>query len=85
MVLTMLIAGLPLYMASSVFIRHTLKTLYTDLHLEMRKVHVVDGKSNFGPEGETVKAVNKRGKSLFVGFCVRGKARVSGTENEWDV
>ena len=72
-------------MASSVFIRHTLKTLYTDLHFEMRRVHIVGGKSNLGPEGEAEKAMNKRVKSLFVGFCVRGKARVSGVENEWDV
>lgn len=93
MVLTLSIAGLPLYMASSVFIRHTLKTLYTDLHLEMKRVHVVGGgNSNLGssplgsgPDEDTEKTGNKRDKSLFVGFCVRGKARVSGAENEWDV
>ena len=81
MVMKAFILGLPLYMASSVFIRHTLKTLYTDLHLEMRRVHVVGS----GPEGEAEKAANKREKSLFVEFCVRGKARVSGAESEWDV
>jgi hypothetical protein len=37
--------GLPLYMASSVFIRHTLKTLYSDLHVELRRVYVQTPKS----------------------------------------
>ncbi|KAF9235935.1 hypothetical protein BU15DRAFT_77436 [Melanogaster broomeanus] len=32
--------GLPLYMASSVFIRHTMKTLYSDLRVELRKFAV---------------------------------------------
>jgi hypothetical protein len=37
--------GLPLYMASSVFVRHTLKTLYSDLHVELRRVCVQTPKS----------------------------------------
>jgi len=32
-------------MASSVFIRHTLKTLYSDLHVELRRVYVQTPKS----------------------------------------
>ncbi|OCH84367.1 hypothetical protein OBBRIDRAFT_799151, partial [Obba rivulosa] len=33
-------AGLPLYMASSVFVRHTLNTLYPDLRVTLRRVRV---------------------------------------------
>jgi hypothetical protein len=35
-------------MASSVFIRHTLKTLYSDLHVELRRVYVQTPKSGGG-------------------------------------
>jgi len=44
--------GLPLYMASSVFIRHTLKTLYSNLHVELRRVYVQTPKSG-GSSGAT--------------------------------
>lgn len=90
--------GLPLYMASSVLIRHTLKTLYSDLHIEMKRVCVQTPKSDAGAgsaSGQTVlnegsgeearKSSSKREKSLFVGLCVRGTARVSGAIGEWEV
>jgi hypothetical protein len=32
--------GMPLYMASSVFVRHTLNALYSDLQVELRRVDV---------------------------------------------
>ncbi|OCH83832.1 hypothetical protein OBBRIDRAFT_799584 [Obba rivulosa] len=37
---TLHIEGLPLYMASSVFVRHTLNALYTDLRVTLRRVRV---------------------------------------------
>jgi len=97
------VEGLPLYMASSVFIRHTLKTLYSDLHVELRKVFVQTPKSGSGSgassisndgghreeggEEEELKKTSssRREKSLFVGFVVRGTARVSGAIGEWEV
>lgn len=90
-------------MASSVFIRHTLKTLYSDLHVELKRVSVQTPKSSTsgktsqphsaGLSGDGIeedkekekKASNKREKSVFIGACVKGKARVSGTVGEWEV
>jgi hypothetical protein len=87
-------------MASSVFIRHTLKTLYSDLHVELKRVSVQTPKSNSGGEASQLpstglsgdgreekekKTLNRREKSVFVGVCVRGKARVSGAVGEWEV
>jgi len=60
-----------LYMASSVFIRHTMKTLYSDLRVEMRKV--------------AVHAPQRREKTLFVGLSVYGNTRVSGGLGEWEI
>ena len=92
--------GLPLYMASSVFIRHTLKTLYSDLHVELRRVYVIpqagggSGASGVGDDAggegtvereEGKKTPSRRDKSLFVGLVVRGTARVSGAVGEWEV
>ncbi|OBZ77299.1 hypothetical protein A0H81_01782 [Grifola frondosa] len=37
---TLHVEGLPLYMASSAFVRHTLNALYTDLRVELRRVRV---------------------------------------------
>jgi hypothetical protein len=33
-------------MASSVFVRHTLKTLYSDLHVELKRVYIQTPKSS---------------------------------------
>lgn len=57
-------------MASSVFIRHTMKTLYSDLRVEMRKVAVHSA---------------RREKSLLVGLTVYGNTRVSGGLGEWQM
>ena len=37
---TLHVEGLHLYIASSVFLRHTLNALYTDLHVELKRVRV---------------------------------------------
>lgn len=89
-------AGLPLYIASSVFVRHTLRALYTDLHVELRRVRVNTGASSAapssaaaqgrssGPDDEKLPA-SRRDKSLFLGMKVLGTARVSGGLGEWDL
>ena len=64
--------GLALYMTSSVFIRHTMKTLYSDLRVEMRRLAVTT-------------APRRREKSLFVGVTVCGTTRVSGGLGEWQM
>ncbi|KAG9311291.1 hypothetical protein JVU11DRAFT_8379 [Chiua virens] len=61
---TLSLEGLPLYMTSSVFVRHTMKTLYSDLRVEMRKVAV-----QTSPPG-------RREKSLCVGLTVHGTTRL---------
>lgn len=58
-------------MASSVFIRHTMKTLYSDLYVDMRKL--------------AVQTAQKREKSVHVGLAVHGTTRVSGGLGEWQV
>jgi len=68
---TLSLDGLALYMASSVFIRHTMKTLYADLRVEMQKL--------------AVQTAQKREKSVLVGLTVYGTTRVSGGLGEWQV
>jgi hypothetical protein len=88
------IEGLPLYTASSVFIRHTMNAIYSDLDVEMTKV-VVDGSSSAltsssgvgwkeGVDGSKERR-HRREKSLYIGLRVIGKTRVSGSTGEWDV
>ncbi|KZT00337.1 uncharacterized protein LAESUDRAFT_709012 [Laetiporus sulphureus 93-53] len=89
------VEGLQLYLASSALVRHMLKTLYTDLHVELRQVRV-QGPKNGSPNAsapvppgtapsETEKPRSLREKSLFVGLAVSGVARVSGARGGWTV
>ncbi|KAI0309347.1 hypothetical protein OF83DRAFT_1072184 [Amylostereum chailletii] len=87
---TLHIEGLPLYIASSVFIRHTLHALYTDLELELRAVRVNSTSQHRRtdhrpPELQQTHSRLNREKSLFLGFAVNGRARVSGGSAEWVV
>lgn len=68
-------------MTSSVFIRHTMKTLYSDLRVEMRKLAVQ------GPQTSVAGATqsHRRDKSVFVGVRVYGTTRVSGGLGEWQM
>lgn len=93
--------GLPLYMASSVFVRHTLNALYSDISVVLRKVVVNTPRyrnpsslhtgSSQPSEPEHEKHSSKsskrksREKSLFIGLCVTGTGRVSGGRGEWQV
>ncbi|KAH0828581.1 hypothetical protein J3R83DRAFT_2852 [Lanmaoa asiatica] len=74
--------GLALYMTSSVFIRHTMKTFYSDLRVEMRKlaVHTPSSTaSQTSPPGTTPS--RRREKSVFVGLTVHGTTRVSDIDS----
>ncbi|KAJ7176484.1 hypothetical protein C8R46DRAFT_988534 [Mycena filopes] len=82
---TLNIEGMPMYLASSVFVRHTLGALYSDLKVVLNKV-AVDAPPPLGDPDLPVKARRKsREKSLFVGLTATGIARVSGTVGEWEV
>ncbi|KAF8443683.1 hypothetical protein L210DRAFT_3089659 [Boletus edulis BED1] len=80
---TLSLEGLALYMASSVFIRHTMKTLYSDLRVEMRKLAVHTPSITAPPTDVTPS--RRREKSLFVGLTVHGTTRVSGGTGEWQI
>ncbi|KIJ64103.1 hypothetical protein HYDPIDRAFT_175797 [Hydnomerulius pinastri MD-312] len=84
---TLSLEGLPLYMASSVFVRHTMKTLYSDLRVELRKFAVQSSSSSATQTGSdtTARANRKREKSLFVGLTVYGTTRVSGGLGQWQI
>jgi hypothetical protein len=58
-------------MTSSVFVRHTMKTLHSDLRVEMRRL--------------AVHTPSRRERSLFVGLTVYGTTRVSGGLGEWQM
>ncbi|SJL09338.1 uncharacterized protein ARMOST_12715 [Armillaria ostoyae] len=82
---TLHVEGLPLYLASSAFVRHTLNALYSDLQLTLQKFSV-DGPRASIPNSEPSGQVRKgRDKHLTVLFRVNGIARVSGSEGVWDV
>jgi hypothetical protein len=85
-------SGHPLYMASSVFVRHTLNALYSHLRVELRKISVnTPSTSDAGPSNAHISpqttsgAPSRRQKSIFIGLRVRGNARVSGGPGQWDV
>lgn len=92
-----LIAGLPLYLASASFMKHTMNALYSDLAVTLLKVSLngppstpkkddtSDSEPREGSEGKREKKRSLREKSLFVRFMVTGNARVSGSLGEWEV
>ncbi|KAG6895682.1 hypothetical protein C0992_013292 [Termitomyces sp. T32_za158] len=90
---TLHVEGLPLYLASAVFIRHTLNALYVDLKLELKKCVVNTPRSStptptsWLAQGQNPNSKIQRGreKSLVVGFCVTGTSRVSGAPGEWEM
>jgi hypothetical protein len=83
---TLGLEGLPLYLASSVFIRHTMRTLYSDLRVELRKVAVQGSPSSHSEGAITGSHSNhQRDKSLFIGLDVCGTTRVSGGVGQWQI
>lgn len=80
------IEGLPLYVASSVFVRTTLNALYTDLAVNMLKVQVKDGakaRSKDRDAGER----RERDLAITIRLLVSGIGRLtlSSERAEWDV
>lgn len=65
-------SGFPLYLASSVFVRHTMKAFYSDLQVELQKV-------------VATKPTPLRERDLFIGVLIKGTMRVSGTKGQWVV
>ncbi|KAI0056149.1 hypothetical protein BV25DRAFT_1648844 [Artomyces pyxidatus] len=81
---TLHIDGIPLYLASSVFIRHTLNALYTDLAVSLRSLHV-NPPSPAPRTSTTSTSVTGRERSVVIGLGVTGRARVGGGQAEWVV
>ncbi|KAG1830431.1 hypothetical protein EV424DRAFT_1315438 [Suillus variegatus] len=81
---TLGLEGLPLYLASSVFIRHTMKTLYSDLRVELHKV-AVQGSPHLEGAAAGTHSNHQRDKSLFIGLDVYGTTRVSGGVGRWQI
>jgi len=81
---TLGLEGLPLYLASSVFIRHTMKTLYSDLRVELRRMTVQGSSPSEGTTGGT-HSNHQREKSVFIGLDVYGTTRVSGGVGQWQI
>ncbi|CAK5262243.1 unnamed protein product [Mycena citricolor] len=69
--------GMPMYLASAVFVRHTMHALYSDLRVVLNKVSVV------APPPSTTR--HSREKTLSIGLSATGVARVSGAAGEWEV
>lgn len=74
-----------MYITSSVFVRHTLNALYSDLRVVLNKVSVETPRSGGDPELQPKTRRKSREKSLFVGLTATGVARVSGAAGEWEV
>lgn len=66
---TLHVEGLHLYTASSVFLRHTMNALYTDLHIELSRVRV-QGPGTRPPAKGADKIYSNRTRSLTV-FVMR--------------
>ena len=86
------IEGLPLYVASSVFVRTTLNALYTDLAVNMHKVQLKEGKKARNKNGDAERSVEnikkwERKRAITIGLLVSGIARLglSSERAEWDV
>ncbi|TFK27943.1 hypothetical protein FA15DRAFT_585528 [Coprinopsis marcescibilis] len=94
------VEGLQLYLASSSMVRHTMKTLYSDLAVTLTKVSVhtsppfpppsdTGASASSSPdEGDYVtrrKRKMNREKHVIVRQLVTGTTRVSGKQSEWEV
>jgi hypothetical protein len=93
--------GLPLYNASAVFVRTTMKTLYTDLSVQLKRITINSsspsspcpqdgGGGTVGEETQQGRSAaaetrHRREKSVFIALTVTGIARVSGSLGVWDV
>ena len=76
--------GAPLYITSSVFVRHTLNALYSDLQVDLLSVRTTPSPPSSSPSTQNPPN-NLRDRSLSMRIGVSGLARVSGTKSEWEV
>ncbi|KIP05879.1 hypothetical protein PHLGIDRAFT_128602 [Phlebiopsis gigantea 11061_1 CR5-6] len=81
---TLRIEGLHLYTASSIFVRHTLNALYTDLRVALRRVRV-HGRRDGSAAPRQKRSRSSREKSVSIGLTVSGLGRVSRAPVEWQV
>ncbi|PVF96959.1 hypothetical protein CPB86DRAFT_761215 [Serendipita vermifera] len=65
------IEGLPLYHASSSFMRHTLNMFYNNLRIELRRAKDING--------------GHRERKFTIGMGIIGTSRIGGSHAEWDV
>ncbi|KAL4247652.1 hypothetical protein ABKN59_007653 [Abortiporus biennis] len=79
------IEGLHLYIASSIFVRHTMNAFYSDLKVELKRVRVHGPPSSPDDAGRTKSQRNSREKCLVMGLGVTGVGRVSGARAEWEI
>ncbi|TFK34705.1 hypothetical protein BDQ12DRAFT_362618 [Crucibulum laeve] len=88
------VEGLPMYTASSAFVRHTMNALYSDLQVVTTKVVVntsprtpstSSSPSSSSECSDSKKRKLNRDKTLFIRLNVTGTARVSGSAGEWEV
>jgi len=81
---TLHIQGAPLYATSSVFVRHTLNALYSDLRVDLLSTRTAPPQpSSLLPSSNQPGKGRDRSLSMRIG--VSGLARVSGTKSEWEV
>ncbi|KAL5521180.1 hypothetical protein ACEPAG_9103 [Sanghuangporus baumii] len=92
------VEGLPLYVASSVFLRHGMHALYTDLAVAIRKVQIHSGKSRVTPSSDSAPSPvapneerdpedKQRERAATISLLVSGISRLglSKESAEWDV
>lgn len=84
--------GLPLYLASSMLLRHSLHAIYAPLTLTISSVRVSSTRpptSNSGPPIPSLRPTHEkayeRQKSLTIGFDIDGRGRVGGKSAHWEV
>lgn len=76
--------GAPLYITSSVFVRHTLNALYSDLRVDLLNFRTTPSPPSSSATPSTLLG-KARDRSLSMRIGVSGLARMSGTKSEWEV
>jgi hypothetical protein len=80
-----MMSGLPLYLASAAFVRHSLRALYTSLSVTLARVRVEGASKSGGAPGRPAASLGRRERRLSIVMKVTGVSRVSGAAAEWDV
>ncbi|KAJ7600340.1 hypothetical protein C8J56DRAFT_846870 [Mycena floridula] len=72
----LMVEGLPIYIGTSMLVRHTFNMLYSDVKVVVKKVEV---------EPKTKEKVENREKKLWIGMTIHATARLTGADAVWDV